>query len=109
MRRTCLFPFALALALLLLPARARAADPMQDAINQKQELDQSQREALVHAVSNAVNNPGKAVRAAGGEDKPFPGPAQTNTQQEAAPSPDGKAAPARKSGKAIYGDIIIYK
>jgi hypothetical protein len=94
-----------------LPAGARAADPMQDAIAQKTEADQAQREKLDRAVKELESERAKAI-AQQKEEKPFPGPVQQAQQpqpQGGAAAPANKPAPGPKSTKPIYGDIIIYK
>jgi hypothetical protein len=95
---------------LLLPAGARAADPMKETMQQKAEMDQAQREQLNKAIKDLEAERPKAV-AAQKEEKPFPGPVQQTPQpqQQGGAAPSGKPAGGPKSTKPIYGDIIIHK
>jgi len=93
------------------PAGALAADPMQEAVNQQIAQDRDQRAKLHKAATEIENDPGKAAAALQKTEKPFPGPvspAQQQSAKPAAPSAPANGAPP-KSGKAIYGDIIIHK
>jgi hypothetical protein len=108
MRRILLISFLL---LLLLPAGVFAADAAPDAANQKQQLDQSQRDAIQQAVAAAAKEQAVVARTLKDKekDKPFPGTVPPTAQQESAAAPSGKAAPVKRTGKAIYGDIIIHR
>jgi hypothetical protein len=113
MRRNCLplllLPL-LPLSGLLLPAGAHAVDPMKEAIQQKAEMDQAQREQLTKAIKELEAERAKTATAQK-EEKPFPGPVQQTQQpqQQGAAVPSGKPAGGPKSTKPIYGDIIIHK
>jgi len=93
------------------PAGAFAADPMQEAVNQQIAQDRDQREKLRKTANEIENDPAKAAAVLQKTEKPFPGPvspAQQQPTKPAAPSTPVGGAP-QKSGKAIYGDIIIHK
>lgn len=113
---------ALSLALALLcPAPLAAADMLQEPLKGKAQTEQEQQKTSSQDLQlhHGQSAEGGQQQAAPKSGKAFPGPVQQpGTQisgqagtrpggQASTPQPAGNAAP--KSGKAMYGDIVIHK
>jgi len=92
------------------PAGALAADPTQDAMAQKAEMDKAQREKLLQTAKNLEGNPAAAgAGGMGAQTASRPPGAQFSAPAETKAQPTQKPAAGPKSTTPIYGDIIIHK